>query len=173
MKPNISPLHVLDFAITAMDFSIVSSQNEEEDLTSYFQKYEIDIDFTLSKDQFLTVYIKTEINRSEEKLPGYTLMAEAACIFKFDEEAGLPDNIQQNLEGFSTIYIALNSLRGLISNFTANGPFGRYILPSIDLNDLIEKKKALLKVEKDNSELKEEKKRNPKKTKKSGTNKNK
>jgi preprotein translocase subunit SecB len=41
---------------------------------------------------------------------------------------------------FSAVSIALNSLRGFISSLTANAPFGRYILPSIDVNDLFRQK---------------------------------
>lgn len=50
-------------------------------------------------------------------------------------------SIGQSVEGYSSVYMALNSLRTLVSGFTANAPFGRYILPSIDLNDLIRKKR--------------------------------
>jgi preprotein translocase subunit SecB len=144
MKAEASPLHIIDFAVTQLDFNLVVSPNLDEDLRRYFKQYAVDVDFGLSKDEFLRVFIKAEVNYSENKLPGYSLAAEAACIFEFDKGSNLPAAIKNNLEGFSTVYIALNSLRGLISNFTANAPFGRYILPSIDLNDLIEKKKQQL-----------------------------
>lgn len=142
MKPKPSPLQILDFAITSLEFKLILPENERVDLGKCFRSYEIDIDFGLSKDDFLKVYIKAEINKNR-KLPGYSMSAEATCIFQFNA-ADIEEDIQQQLEGFSTIYIALNSLRGLISNFTANAAFGRYILPSIDLNDLIEKKKKAI-----------------------------
>lgn len=139
MKPQSSPLQILDFALTALEFKMIPPDSKQVDMIQYFRDYELDIDFTLSNDHFLNVYIKAEVNK-DGKFPGYSMIVEAACIFKFDA-GDLEESIQLQLEGFSTIYIALNSLRGLISNFTANAPFGRYILPSIDLNDLIEKKK--------------------------------
>lgn len=139
MKPKLSPLQILDFAITELEFKLVLP-SEQVDLAQCFRDYELAIDFGLTKNDFLKVFIRAEINR-DEKLPGYSILAEATCIFRCDADQ-LEESVQQQLEGFSTIYIALNSLRGLISSFTSNGPFGRYILPSIDLNDLIEKKKA-------------------------------
>jgi hypothetical protein len=160
MKPKVSPLQIVDFAITGFEFSMVYP-SAEEDVTEHFKHYDLDIDFGLSTDDFVRAFIKAEINRGESRKHGYSIFAEAVCIFSF-EDADLPAEVKNSLEGFSTIYIALNSLRGLISNFTANAPFGRYILPSIDLNDLIEKKKAsLLKngsVKKKNSKAKTGKK---------------
>ena len=143
MRPEASPLQILDFAITELQFKFVPPQDIEEDVSGYFQKYQVDIDFSVNKAEFLSVFIKADINK-EQKLPGYSLFAEAGCFFRFNEETNLPEETKKSLADFSTIYIALNSLRGLISNFTANAPFGRYILPSIDLNDLIEKKKKTL-----------------------------
>ena len=164
MKPKPSPLQVLDFALTELEFKIIPPENEQVDIVQAFLDYDLDIDFGLSKDNFLKVYIKTEINK-EGNLPGYSMMAEAVCIFQFDA-GNLEESIQRQLEGFSTIYIALNSLRGLISNFTANAPFGRYILPSIDLNDLIEKKKADITSNKKMQPVKSSNKRKVSKAKK-------
>jgi preprotein translocase subunit SecB len=165
MKPKPSPLQILDFALTELEFKMIPPENEQVDIVQSFKDYELDIDFGLSNDDFLKVYIKAEVNR-DEKLPGYSMMVEAACIFQFDA-GDLEEGIQRQLEGFSTIYIALNSLRGLISNFTSNAPFGRYILPSIDLNDLIEKKKQAGNASKKKTQtVKTQSKRNVSKTKK-------
>jgi preprotein translocase subunit SecB len=145
MVPKASPLHIVDFAFTELEFGLVSPLDIEDDITPFFKQYEINIDFGVLEDEFLKVFMRAEINKGENKLPGYSMLAEVACIFNIDKDSELPDNVRSNLEGFSTIYIALNSLRGLISSFTANCPFGRYMLPSIDLNDLIDKKKAVIK----------------------------
>ena len=85
--------------------------------------------------------MRAKVNWDESKLPGYSINAEATCIFDFNKEFEITAEAKNSIEGFSTIYIALNTLRGFISQITANAPWGRYILPSIDLNDLIEKKK--------------------------------
>jgi len=157
MKANASPLNILDFAITKMDFNILPPKSGEVDINSLFGSYEIDIDFGIHIEDHIQVYINAKIN-TQEKLPGYSLFAEAGCFFKFNEGIKLSAEQKADLQGYSTIYIALNTLRGLISSFTANAPFGRYILPSIDLNDLIAKKRASLEVNKKASKINNDKK---------------
>lgn len=142
MKATISPLSIVDFAITSMDFRMQAPAKAETDVQEMFGRYEIDIDFSIMKKDIIIVSISANINM-EKELPGYSIAAEAGCFFKFDEAVKLSESDRASLEGFSTIYIALNSLRGLISNFTANAPFGRYILPSVDLNALIGQKMKL------------------------------
>jgi preprotein translocase subunit SecB len=139
MKPTASPLAIIDFAITRMDFKI-SAPDDDTEISELFSRYDIDIDFGVRKDETIQVWVRAKINANEE-LKGYSIDAEAGCFFSFDDKSDLPAQHRETLEGFSAIYIGLNSLRGLISSFTANAPFGRYILPSLDLNELIEQKK--------------------------------
>jgi len=141
MKANLSPLSIVDFGITSMDLKTIHPEDPENDPTDYFYDYEIDIDFGIQVGKFINVYIIAKVNYGEETLPGYSFCAQAGCFFQFNGKTELTASQKAELEGFSTIYIALNSLRGLISSFTANAPYGRYILPSIDLNDLIAKKR--------------------------------
>ncbi len=145
MKPIASPLNIVDFAIMDLQFQFIpSKENIDMDIRNTFSDYEIDIDFDIHTNEFIQVFIKTEINRGRRVLPGYSIAAEIACIFEFNKEVEISKELKSSIEGFSTIYIALNSLRGFISQVTANGPLGRYIFPSIDLNDLVDKKKKSL-----------------------------
>lgn len=140
MKTKPSPLELLDIAITAMDYKFIAPVDEVEP-NSIFKQYEIDVDFFIHTNEYLMVQITTNINKVENPLPGYSLFAEATCIFKFNESVKIDTEIKNNLEGYSSIYMSLNALRGFISNLTANAPIGRYVLPSIDLNDLIATKR--------------------------------
>lgn len=140
MKPISSPLRILDFGFTRLDFEIIHGE-KPVNLNDIHNNYELNIDFDIYNNEFLQVFIYADVNFGKKKLPGYSFKAEAACIFQFDKNIKVGDKERLDLEGFSTIYIALNSLRGLISNFTSTAAFGRYILPSIDLNDLIDKKR--------------------------------
>lgn len=142
MKPVASPLNILDFAIMNLEFSFVQSKKRTEaDLRQYFNEYDIDIDFSIHSNDVLQVFITAKVNRAGERLPGYSILAEAACIFEFNKNIAITKETKNSIEGFSTIYIALNVLRGFISQITASAPLGKYILPSIDLNDLIAQKK--------------------------------
>jgi preprotein translocase subunit SecB len=50
-----------------------------------------------------------------------------------------------NLLQYSTVSIALNLLRGFIITLTSAGPCGKYILPSIDIDDLFRQKNEAAK----------------------------
>lgn len=142
MKPKASPLTILDFAILNLEFNFIQPQMDPGfDVKKNFDEYEIDIDFGINRNEVIQVTITAEINRGKNKTPGYSIFAQAGCIFAFDEKSEISNEARNNIEGFSTIYIGLNTLRGFISQITANAPLGRYILPSIDLNDLILQKK--------------------------------
>ena len=60
-----------------------------------------------------------------------------AYIAKTDS---LSEENKKSLLQFSSVSIALSSLRGFITSLTANAPFGKYTLPSIDVNDLFNQK---------------------------------
>ena len=143
MKPAASPLSILDFAITSFEFKFLSPvDGAQTDVKKLFSDYNIDIDFGIHSNDIIHVYMRAKINCDEkDRQPGYYIDAEATCIFELNKEIEISREARNDIEGFSTMYIALNTLRGFISQITANAPWGRYILPSIDLNDLIEKKK--------------------------------
>ena len=150
MLASSSPLTILDYAITKMDFSLVPFSKQVEDVHEVFSSYEIDIDFDIYVNKaFIRVTMSAKINQGKIKKEGYSICAEAGCFFKFDEKTSkmLTDQQRHEIEGFSTVYMTLNALRGLVSNFTANAPFGRYLLPSIDLNKLIAEKRNQVAVQ--------------------------
>ncbi len=145
MKPIASPLNIIDFAIMNLEFNFIQPEGKNgENFQKHFDEYDLNIDFGIHGNDMIQVFIKAEINRGEKRLPGYSILAEAACIYQFDKAIKISQEAKANMEGFSTIYIALNVLRGFISQLTANAALGRYILPSVDLNDLIAKKKDQL-----------------------------
>jgi hypothetical protein len=143
MKPVASILKIVDFSIMQLHFDFVMSKdaNDRKNPITYFKDYEIDLDFSVHEDRYFQIIMAVEINNIEKPLPGYKLSAKVATLFQFGDTSSITPDQKKSIEGFSTVYIALNNLRGIISGFTANAPFGRYTLPSIDLNDLIMKKK--------------------------------
>jgi hypothetical protein len=143
MKPIPSPLNIVEFALINLEFNFIQPEPQLDiDQEKLFLEYDLDIDFSIHRNDLIRVLIKAEINRASKRLPGYSIFAEVACFFEFNKEVEISVEAKNNIEGFSTIYMALNTLRGVISQVTANAILGRYILPSIDLNDLIEKKKS-------------------------------
>ncbi len=163
MKATNSPLQIIDFALTRMDFHTITpadASSDHLDMAALFNEYEVDIDFGIEMKQFIAVRVIAKINYGSKKLPGYSICAEAGTFYRFGDDIALTDQQRAEIEGFSTIYIGLNVLRGLISGFTANAPFGRYILPSINLNELIAAKRKELQLGNEKLETKNiEKKR--------------
>jgi hypothetical protein len=139
MKPSPSPLKIIDFAFVRMDYEFVPY--EEESKSNLFEQYDLDIDFKIFKNSILQIVMTAQINCIKRPLPGYRISAEVAVLFKLDESSLMTETEKQSVEGFSSVYMALNCMRTLVSGFTANAPLGRYILPSIDLNDLIKRKR--------------------------------
>ena len=104
-----------------------------------FDLYNIDIDFVAQNNipDLVQLFVKIEINSMESKQFGYSILAEGVCAFEFDKSQKLSDNDKSNFIYFSGISICINSLRSVISTVTCHGPFGKYTLPSIDINELL------------------------------------
>jgi preprotein translocase subunit SecB len=105
--------------------------------------YIIDIDFTIkpqNKEHLsFQVFVKIEVNK-DFVLPGYDLFIEGLGFFKFDKKDGLSDDEKLTFLQTSGISICINCLRSILGGLTAHGPFGKYLLPSIDVNDLLNQK---------------------------------
>lgn len=147
MKAQISPLNLLDFAIINCSLKFIAP-TENTDIRKLVSEYPLDIDFAIIQESDRTrVFIKTAINQEEHEMPGYSIFAEGVAMFELSKSATLTEEDKKALLQYSAVSIALNSLRGFISSLTANAPFGKYILPSIDINDLFRQKaKSVQKV---------------------------
>lgn len=140
MKPKLSPLVLNDFAIINCNFKFTAPP-EKSNLKIIVEEYSLDMDFAIIKETDSTrVFIKTAINHGDNKLPGYSIFAEGVAIFELTSTNTLSEEDKKSLLQYSAVSIAINSLRGFISSLTANAPFGKYILPSIDVNNLFQQK---------------------------------
>lgn len=148
MKSLRSPLILEDFAILDCEYNFTSADSDEvKDIESLIDNYVIDIDFGMSDNDLgnIIFFAKISINRNEEFKPihpGYSIFVEGASVFSFDEKSALSDDEKATLLSYSALSITINNLRGFISALTAFAPFGKYMLPAIDVNNLLEQKKA-------------------------------
>ena len=110
--------------------------------------YPVDIDFFIQDSQkpLYQLFVKIEINLTDQKLPGYSIFAEGVGVFEFDKS--IEENVAEkgNFLYFSGVSICINSIRSIIANVTSHGPLGKYTLPSIDVNELL-KDKGVIKQE--------------------------
>ena len=105
----------------------------------FIESYNIDIDFVAQdlKNEIIQLFVKIEVNLSEQKQSGYSIFSEGVGIFEFDKDLQLSDNDKFNFIYISGLSICINSLRAIITNVTSYAPFGKYSLPSIDINELL------------------------------------
>ena len=140
-----SPLELVDFILLDAEYRVIVPElGVDPDFTEVFDQYGIDMDYAIQPKQTipgeLLVFVRCAINCAEEPLPGYRLFIEGVGHFKSDGRGDVSDDDWQTLLRGSALGIVINSLRVIGMQLTAQGPFGKYVLPSVDLNDLHQKK---------------------------------
>jgi preprotein translocase subunit SecB len=146
MKITESNLELVEFAIINSNYKFIDPQTKIEDTKAVFNKYEMEIDFgkkdikTDEDEHLFNVIVKTIINQTDEPQPGYQLLAEGISIFRIHNAQEIDNKTLTNLKNISALSIAINNLRNYITNMTAYGPFGKFILPAVDVNQLIKNK---------------------------------
>lgn len=137
MLVNFSPLKIESFHIEQFHFEFIPPQNES-DLITVNSRVEIDYQQYLDEKIF-SVQMDIAINQNKSET-GYSIISNAIGRFSLDEERLISETDKHNLYGISTLNIMIGHLRGFIRDMTASGFLGAYILPSIDVRDLIERK---------------------------------
>jgi len=145
MKAQKSPLMLNSFLLINHTYQFVP-QEEVPFNIEIMEQYPIEIDYVIQEanDGVYQLFTKIDINNTAEPLPGYKLFIEGVSIFSFDKNKPVSDTDKFALLHISGISIGINSLRNIISTITSNGPFGKYTLPSIDVNKLMEDKRQMV-----------------------------
>lgn len=142
MKAKKSPLILNSFLLINHNYQFIQ-QEEVPFNIEIMEQYPIEIDYVIQEanDGMYQLFTKIDINNTDKPLPGYKLFIEGVCIFLFDKSNLISDTDKSALLHNSGISIGINSLRNVLSTITSNGPFGKYTLPSIDVNQLLEDKR--------------------------------
>ena len=143
MEAQKSPLILNNFLLINHEYHFIQPENDENvNIPAITDQYKLFIDFAVNQiDKNLSqLFTKIGINNIDKPLPGYHLFIEGVCIFSFNEEEKLSDQNKSDLLYFSGLNICINSLRNVLATITSNGPFGKYTLPSIDVNKLLQDK---------------------------------
>jgi len=140
-----SPLIFLgsNFESTLIECIYADSQDINETLEQLrIEDYPLSIDYDhYESDGVFFVRLHVNINNTETPFVGYKISITCTGYFRA-ETAGLSEEYINNLLGVSTINILWGSVRGYLRNLTSYAPFGIYMLPSIDIADLILQKQA-------------------------------
>lgn len=144
MKAKQSSFILKDFLLLKQNFEFIPcTDNLNAEIPGFFSKYNIDIDFQIKKDKEknILIYIKSEINNIDHKEFGYSIYAEGVGIFTFSKTKKILKTDEAKYVYNSGVPICINCLRTVIANITSFGPWGKYILPTIDMNELLNDKK--------------------------------
>ncbi|MES2277969.1 MAG: hypothetical protein V4592_18215 [Bacteroidota bacterium] len=143
IKP--SSLILKDFVLVRQQFEYIAPKELKK--TDFFNQYEIDLDFMIqqgSDKNDLLFFLKAQINTGK-KLPGYVIFCECMSVFSFDDSTSF--DIEQKiamLDG-SALSMSISQIRTLIASMTAMAPLGKYLIPSVDMNHLINSKREYIK----------------------------
>jgi len=145
MKVAESNLELVEFVITNSNYKFIDPR-EEVNIREIFSKYEIELDFgkrdvkTEEEEHLFNVLVKVLINQPDQPQPGYQMLAEGISVFRIKNPGQLDDKTLTNLKNISALSISINNLRNYITNMTAYGPFGKFVFPAVDVNQLIKEK---------------------------------
>jgi len=133
-----SAIKLEHFAVLQSHYEFEQPEKNIKDIQKIFDAFEIDIDFAhhnKDEDNTIHVFVKIGINQAKKTLPGYKLLVEGVGIFSLKEEDLTEEKIN-NLKFDSTVSIIIGYLRNTLSGITASAPFGPYLLPTIDIQQL-------------------------------------
>lgn len=86
------------------------------------------------------VLISIQGNDQEKPVPGYCFSIVAQATFNYEQNPKITKEEKDILLTHSAIPIVIGQIRSYLSTLTAHGPFGIYLLPAIDMNDLLKQK---------------------------------
>jgi preprotein translocase subunit SecB len=136
-----SAIKLNSFSVLKSHFEFVHSKRVPKSIQKLFESYELDIDFAhhFEDNGTIRVFVKIAVNQQKKPLPGYKLFVEAVGLFHL-EDTDIPEKEQNNLKYYSTVSILIGYLRNSLAANTASAPFGPYLLPPVDMNELFRQK---------------------------------
>jgi preprotein translocase subunit SecB len=137
-----SEIHLESFAVLKSTYQFIRPNRNPKEWQKIFKSYEIDIDFAhnVNADKTIHVFTKISVNQNEKPLPGFQLFVEGAAVFSFSETNNLSESEEKNLRFYSTVNILIGYLRSTLTTITSASPLGPFLLPPINMADLISKK---------------------------------
>ena len=136
-----SPIKLDSFSVLQSQYEFVHSKKVPRNIKSLFDSYELDIEFAhhFEDNGEIKVFVKISVNRQKKSLPGYKLLVEAVGLFSLEDNE-ITEEEQNNMKYYSTVSILIGYLRNSLAANTASAPFGPYLLPPIDMNELFRQK---------------------------------
>jgi|LSQX01.1.fsa_nt_gb preprotein translocase subunit SecB len=145
MKISKSKLEFVDFLVLHTEYGFLEP-SKRVNIKTTFNSYEVELDFGKKKEKLkngksqINIHIRIMINMDENPQPGYKILATGVGLFELAADEKMDKKEMANLENISALSISINAMRNYISQLTAHGPFGKFVLPAVNVNDLIREK---------------------------------
>ncbi len=142
MKVKLSPLRIIKFQVQEFAHKTIISEDLENtegfwEIEMY--KHSIDLNFDqYFNDRDFLIEMQMHINKKKEI--GYELKIDAFAQFQIQEHSKISDGVKGNLLTISSVNMMISNIRGYLKNVTSYGVFGGYLLPSIDMADVLSQK---------------------------------
>ncbi|MDD3050580.1 MAG: hypothetical protein PHR06_05480 [Candidatus Cloacimonetes bacterium] len=141
-----SPLIFEDFAILESNLTTIMKENSKCDFDSIPLDIDFDLLINIKEEGFFNLMLKLKGNDVTEPLLGYKFSIIASGIFRLPNDVNDKDREQQFLL-YSALPMLISSARNFLVNLTSYAPFGKYLLPAVDLKSLIETKASKMEKE--------------------------
>lgn len=146
----LSPLKLIDHQLLKSSFKFIPPISEIRNLDPQliFSEYKIELDYAIQErdNNEILFFMKSAINyKQDDQKIGYSLFAEIVSVFntKMVFESLEEDEAKQ-LILFSSISISVNNLRNHLYTLTINAPFKGYMLPALDIQEIVKQKQTRL-----------------------------
>lgn len=141
MKVKLSDLELLQ--INLLSTFAHFNPGSEKEVNDFFLTDDIDIDFKIlnhkkNKLQFKILLLVKINDDPKMRKPGYSIVVTMEGVFRVQNE--ISDEEYFNLKFVSAMPMMISNLRASLSDITSKFPAGAYLLPSIDLTELIKQK---------------------------------
>ncbi len=142
MQIKKSDLNFERFNILACSFAVTPSTKKisEKQLTSNSIEFDFDIFFNNNNGNKFKILIQLESNDPEKPKPGYIFSVICEAYFYLKGISKLKKDKKDQYILFTALPLTVSMIRSHLYNLSANYPYGHYLLPSIDLINLFDKK---------------------------------
>lgn len=143
MIPEFSELKFLNYLVNESSFSTIHKEDisiEKVKETINQQSFSVDFEVFENEDDNRFFFIELNINRSKrKKQAGYSFNISIVANFELTNRSEIPEKKELQYILFSALPMVISLARSEISHITSSGIYGKYILPSINLPDLVKK----------------------------------
>lgn len=125
------------FVVSDLTFETVQKEVNDEELEELTM--DIDFEFLIRDNNQRRVDITFDF-RPEGVKAGYYITGKAQGFFTLTNEIVEDQNKQANAVLYTCFPMVISSVRSYIENLTSYSPYGKYTLPGIPIQDLINQK---------------------------------